>query len=127
MSAVDLFGFDVTPERAPNKLLEAAALTEVLKALRGHDAVAWAQRQNTGAAKVGGRFVRFGWKGCSDILGMMRDGRFLAIEVKAPKGKLRAEQAEFLNLVQKHGGVGFVARNCLDVANGLKNGPPAVA
>ncbi len=123
----DLFGFDTAPERAPNKLLEAAALSEVLKALRGHAAVAWAQRQNTGAAKVGGRFVRFGWKGCSDILGMMRDGRLLACEVKAPKGKLRAEQAEFLSLVQKHGGVGFVARNCLDVANGLKDCPPAVA
>lgn len=119
MSDVDLLGFDITPVRAANKHLEADALAEVLKALRGHDAVAWAHRQNTGAAKVGGRFVRFGWKGCSDIIGMMRDGRLLACEVKAPKGKLRTEQAEFLSLVQKHGGVGFVARNCVDVLRGL--------
>jgi hypothetical protein len=118
MSA-DLFGFEPTPKPRTNSKPESAALAEVLKALRSNSAVAWAHRQNTGAAKVGGRFVRFGWRGCSDILGMLKDGRLLAVEVKAPKGRLRPEQAEFLYLVRRFGGVALVARNCRDVLDVL--------
>ena len=57
--------------------------------LRNHPAVAWCERQNTGAVKVDGRFIRYGWRGCSDLLGMLKDGRLLAVEVKAPKGQTR--------------------------------------
>ncbi len=46
---------------------------------------------------------------------MMRDGRLLAVECKAPGGKMRAEQAEFLSLVRRFGGLAFVARDCRDV------------
>jgi hypothetical protein len=88
-----------TPEPATprkNRRPEAAALAEVLQTLRHHSAVAWAERQNSGAYKDGARFIRYGWPGCSDILGQLKDGRFLAVEVKAPGGKLRPEQALFL-------------------------------
>ena len=95
---------------------EAAALIEVLKALRAHPLVSWVERQNTGAHKVDGRFIRYGWPGCSDLLGQLRDGRMLAVECKAPKGRLRPEQAMFLNRVRESGGVAFVARDCRDVA-----------
>ena len=116
MSAgADLFGHEPKPMPRTNDRPEAAALAEVLKVLRNHPAVAWAQRQNTGAAKVGGRFIRFGWRGCSDVIGMMKDGRLLAVECKAPKGKLRPEQKEFLSLVRRFGGVAFVAQDCRDV------------
>ena len=117
-AAVDLFGLE-QPTPRTNDRKEAAALVEVLKALKAHPAVAWCERQNTGSARIGGRFVRFGWLGCSDVLGMLCDGRFLAVEVKAPKGKLRPEQAVFLECVNGAGGVGFVARDCLDVINAL--------
>ena len=113
-----MFGFEVATART-NERPEAAALVEVLKALRHHPAIAWAERQNTGAAQVGGRFVRFGWRGCSDVIGMLKDGRLLAVEVKAPSGKLRAEQAEFLSLVRRFGGVAFVARNVANVISEL--------
>lgn len=116
--STDLFGFEVETERTNGKP-EAAALQEVLKVLRHHPVVAWAERQNTGAAQIGNRFIRFGWNGCSDIIGMLKDGRLLAVEVKAPTGKLRAEQAEFLSLVRKHGGAAFVARNASDVLSEL--------
>ena len=99
---------------------EAAALMEVLKALRNHSAVAWCERQNSGAAKVGGRFIRFGWRGCSDIIGQLKDGRLLACEVKAPKGKLREEQQIFIDQVNHAGGVAFMARNYLDVQEALQ-------
>ena len=116
MSAgADLFGFEPEPMPRTNDRPEAAALVEVLKVLRNHPAVAWCERQNSGAAKVGGRFIRFGWRGCSDLLGMMTDGRLLAVECKAKGGRLRPEQAAFHDLVRRFGGVAFVARDCRDV------------
>lgn len=115
----DLLGFETAPAHRTNERAEAAALVEVLQALRGNAAVAWVERQNTGAARVGERFIRFGWRGCSDLLGMLKDGRLLAVEVKAPGGQLRPEQREFLSLVQRFGGVAFVARDCRDVSREL--------
>ena len=117
--SADMFGVEDATAQRTNDRPEAAALVEVLKALRHHPAIAWAERQNTGAAQVGGRFVRFGWRGCSDVIGMLKDGRLLAVEVKAPSGKLRAEQAEFLSLVRRFGGVAFMARSCRDVLDEL--------
>jgi len=109
------------PEPRRNDRPEAAALVEVLQALRTHPAVAWCERMNSGAAKVGNRFIRFGFRGCPDVLGMLKDGRLLACEVKAPKGRLRPEQAAFLEVVRAAGGLAFVARNCLDVFSALGN------
>ncbi len=85
MSA-DLLGFESVPAPRTNERHEAAALVEVLHTLRGNHSVAWVERQNTGAAKVGERFIHFGWRGCSDLIGMLKDGRLLAVEVKAPGG-----------------------------------------
>ena len=48
----DLFGLEQQPKRT-NDHKEAAALVEVLKALRAHPLVSWAERQNSGAANVG--------------------------------------------------------------------------
>lgn len=116
-----MFGFEDATAHRTNDRPEAAALVEVLKVLRHHPAVAWAERQNTGAANVGGRFIRFGWRGCSDVIGQLKDGRLLAVECKAPKGRMRPAQVEFLSLVRRFGGVGIVARNARDVIDGLKN------
>ena len=75
----DLLG-DTVPTKRINDRPESAALVEVLKALRAHPAVVWCERMNSGAAKVGGRFIRFGWPGCPDVLGQLKDGRLLAVE-----------------------------------------------
>ena len=116
----DLFGLEQQPART-NDRPEAAALVEVLQALRTHPAVAWAERQNTGAAMVGGRFIRFGWPGCPDVLGQLIDGRLLGVEVKAPKGRLRPEQSVFLARIRAAAGVAFVAHDCRDVLRELAN------
>ena len=116
---VDLFGLERQEPRT-NDRPEAAALFEVLKAVRAHPLVAWANRANSGAVTVGKRFIRFGWPGCPDVLGQLKDGRFLGVEVKAAKGRLRPEQAEFLDLIASAGGVAFVARNCRDVHQQLE-------
>ncbi len=109
MSA-DLFGLEQQTPRT-NSRPEAAALVEVLKALRTHPAVAWAERMNTGAAKIGNRFIRFGWPGCPDVLGQLTDGRLLGVEVKAVKGRTSPEQVAFLERINRAGGVAFVARD----------------
>jgi len=116
----DLFGHELSPAKRTNDRPEAAALLEVLQVLKHHPAVAWVERQNTGAMQIGGRFVRFGWRGCSDVIGQLRDGRLLAVEVKSQSGKLRPEQAAFLDQVRRFGGVGFMARNAIDVLFNLK-------
>jgi hypothetical protein len=114
----DLFGLEQQPKRS-NDRPEAAALVEVLKALKAHPAVSWCERMNSGAARIGARFVRFGFTGCPDVLGQLRDGRLLGVEVKAKAGRLRPEQAIFLERIRGAGGVGFVARDCRDVFNHL--------
>ena len=114
----DLFGLEQQSPRS-NDRPEAAALVEVLKALNTHAAVAWCERMNSGAARIGVRFVRFGFKGCPDVLGQLKDGRLLGVEVKAKTGKLRPEQAVFLERIRGAGGVAFVARDLRDVLREL--------
>ena len=47
----DLLGLEQTAKRT-NDRPEAAALVEVLKAVRTHSLVEWCERMNSGAAKV---------------------------------------------------------------------------
>lgn len=59
-------------------------------------------------------------RGVSDIIGIMPDGKFLAIEVKSEKGKISDYQKEFLNNIRERNGIAFVARNIDDVNEVLK-------
>ena len=122
---------------APFKLkpfvpLEKDVQTSILHLLARHPKVAWASRFNSGAAWLkakGGRErpVKFNTcDGCSDILGQMRDGRFLAIEVKRPgwkkpKDQHEFEQEDFLRRVTQNRGVAFFATSPQEVADMLSN------
>lgn len=114
----DLFGME-QPETRRLDRKEAAALVEVLRALRAHPAVAWVERMNSGAVRMGARFVRFGWPGCPDVLGQLKDGRLLGVEFKGPTGRLRPAQVVFLERIRAAGGVAFLARDCRDVLREL--------
>ena len=92
---------------------------EILSYLCSSGIFAW--RQNTGAVLYKKRFVRFGLPGISDIIGIMPDGRFLAIEVKSEKGKLTVYQEGFLEAVRKNGGIAIIARSLFDVISLVKN------
>ena len=57
-------------------------------------------------------------KGSSDLIGIRKDGRFVGIEVKTAKGRLRPEQERFLGLVDAYHGLSGVARS-VDEAKGI--------
>ena len=86
----DLFGMERTEPRILDRK-EGAALVEVLQALRAHPAVAWCERMNSGVARMGDRFVRFGWPGCPDVLGQLKDGRLLDLSYPLYHLVLQAE------------------------------------
>ena len=60
-----------------------------------------------------------GLNGVSDILGILPDGKILAIEVKSLKGKPTPSQTSFLERVTENNGVAFVARSVADVKSQL--------
>lgn len=86
----------------------------IMLALSDAGCTVW--RNNTGALKdQDGRLVRFGLCiGSSDIIGMTPDGRFLAVEVKRPKGIVTDAQQNFIDHVIRKGGVAGVARSVED-------------
>lgn len=98
---------------------ESAVLDAIRRALRIHPAVAWAERINSGAHLAGEgptrRFIRYGFKGCPDIIGQLVDGRALYIEVKKPSGRVSPEQAEFIQRAVTFNACAFVARSVADV------------
>lgn len=66
-------------------------------------------KQNTGSYIP----LSFGEKGISDIIGLTKEGKFLAIEVKMPKKKPSKEQVDFIERVKYKNGIAFCA-NCLE-------------
>ena len=94
----------------PENALQRACL-EFLH-LRG--IMAW--RNNSGAYKVGKRYIRFGTQGSGDIFAIVR-GRFLSIECKVGRGKETADQKLWAAQVVDAGGVAIVARTVDDVAD----------
>ena len=59
--------------------------------------------------------LSYGEKGISDIIGLTKNGKFLAVEVKMPKKKPSKEQLEFIEKVKENGGIAFVAYGLEDV------------
>jgi hypothetical protein len=66
------------------------------------------------------RWLHFGKKGSSDILGILPRGRFLAVECKAEHGRLSPEQRQFLTDVKALGGLAIVAKSWRDIDQALR-------
>jgi len=100
---------------------EASILKAIMQLLHRHPKVAKVWRQNSMAAEFQDRHGRVRYvrantaKGMSDIMGILKDGRTLAIECKSTKGTVKAHQHEFLNSISAAGGIAFVARSVDDV------------
>ncbi len=99
--------------RKPPPPLESAIQRTCIALLRSRGVLCW--RNNTGsfAGEYKGkrRFMRFGTKGASDILGVLDDGRMLAVEIKREGQKPSAGQVAFMAIVNSKGGVGFWVDN----------------
>ena len=62
----------------------------------------------------------YGLKGSADILGILNDGRFLAIEVKTGNAKQSKIQKNFGAMIQKFGGVYMVCKNKKEALHNVK-------
>lgn len=76
-------------------------------------------RNNTGATKIGGRYVRFGAPGSPDIVACV-NGQFVGIEVKRPGGKLSEAQEAVQNALHRAGGHYLVVRDVSDLHAALE-------
>lgn len=101
---------------------ESIILKACLQLLTLHGAFVF--RVNSGAVvseyKGKRRFMRFNSApGCSDILGILPGGTFLACEVKRPGQKLTEKQQAFLDAVRKKGGVGLWVSSVQELEDSL--------
>ncbi len=125
------FQAQIKPKRAasvpdPNAPpLERDVLKAVWKYLAHHPRVAWVTRINSGTVMAdfgadGVHPLRMNYKrGISDLIGMMKTGAFLAVEVKRQGASLMPHQRDFLNEVRRNNGVAFVARAVEDVEQNI--------
>jgi hypothetical protein len=99
---------------------EAEILRAIMQLLKRHPRVAQCWRINSGTFAERNRdgstrYIRANTaKGMSDIMGVLRDGRTLAIEVKSRTGRMRPGQEEFLASIRAAGGVAGVCRSVDD-------------
>lgn len=108
-------GMEQPGPKRHNKAPEKQVLNAVLSALRTHPKVAWVVRMNSGAYKTpDGRFIRFGFAGCPDLLGQMRTGALLMIECKSDVGRVSEDQQAVIDRVVQNGGHAGVARSVED-------------
>jgi hypothetical protein len=99
----------------------------ILQYLEMIGVVAW--RNNTGAFRgnyetidgaIHQRFFKFGARGSGDILAIVPPrGQFVSIEVKVGRDVLRASQDEWIERIEKVGGVGVVAHSLQDVIDAM--------
>lgn len=81
-------------------------------------------RSNAGKIKTeAGYYISLFPKGFPDLCGWRKDdGKFFAIEVKTPKGRLRKEQKKFAEFAEKEPIIYGVARSAEQAVDILKGG-----
>jgi hypothetical protein len=100
------------------KVLESDVMKDTDQVLSARHIFHW--RNNTGVTRIGKRFIRFGYPGSSDWLGICPDGRFLAVECKRPRdGRLTSKQQDFLDCIRRYGGVALVVTGVNDLLEKL--------
>jgi hypothetical protein len=92
---------------------EADLLSYALTSLKRSGLVAWrcpngpVMHSINGGQKV---FKKSPIKGFPDIAGVMPNGKFFAIELKTPKGRLSPEQVEWITRLNMTGAMAIVLR-----------------
>ena len=75
---------------------------------------------NTGALRTDKRFIRFGLPGSSDIIWVLRNGKFLAIEIKIGRDRQSEAQLNFEKMILRFNGVYILARSPKDALDGIE-------
>ena len=96
---------------------ESDIQSEIMIALGEHPKIAWCYVTSAGSFRVRGGYMTVGIKGMPDIMGQMRNGKLLGIEVKKPNEKPKPEQLEFLDMISRNGGV---SGWCCDVTGAIQ-------
>lgn len=99
-----------------------AEIQEQIRRVINESGRAWVYRQNSGVAKMGDRWVRFGIKGCGDLTGLTREGKRLEVEVKRPGCKQTKPQMEFQGTIEEFGGIYLVVSSVDDILERLDLG-----
>jgi hypothetical protein len=86
---------------------ETAVVKQCLQVLSYLHIYAWRNNTQGTYLKAKNAYMFHGKRGVADIIGLLPSGRFLAVEVKAPK-KLKGQsevQKEFQAEIEKNGGI----------------------
>ena len=84
---------------------ESKLQTDIMNMLLNHELVSWAYVTSAGGFRVKGGYITVGFKGLSDIIGQLKDGRLFAIEVKLPGKTPTPEQLDFIETVNSANGI----------------------
>lgn len=100
---------------------EAKVVRDCLSVLKAYGIMAW-RHNNTGIFnKKKNKFIFHGLRGISDIIGILPNGTFLAVECKSARGRLRPEQKVFLENISRFNGLAVVARSAADLIDAIEN------
>lgn len=101
------------PKRTKDTGATNALTSSIVQYARSKGFEVWRQNNTAVYDAQAGRYRAFrGRKGVSDVIGFSRSGaRFLAVEVKTGSDRLSSEQRDFLEQVNKAGGIGIEARD----------------
>ena len=88
------------------ELEESEIQNKIMSILSEHPKVVWSIVTTTGKIKGrGGHWITLGYPGMADIVGQLRTGQVFAIEVKRPGQKPSKLQQEFIDVMNRFGGV----------------------
>ena len=106
------------------KVPEKEIVNAIIEYLQYKKIYCW-RNQSTGVYDVKNqafrRLPKYALNGVSDILGILPNGTFLAIEVKTKTGVASQNQKDFIQEIKKRKGVAFIARSIDEVQSVLKS------
>lgn len=77
--------------------------------------------KSTGDFDLEKYFFSYGLKGSSDIIGILKNGKILCIEIKTGQAVASKDQKNFAAMIQKFNGHYFVCRSVEDALNSVKH------
>lgn len=97
---------------------ESIIQADILKWLKSTGLMVW--RSNSGSLFLRGRHINLGPLGCADISVVVPPlGRFVGLEVKSAKGKIRKDQRIYAEGLTKQGGAYFIVRSVQDAKDAI--------